>query len=139
VALETMCSWVCETNISTGTYFPEDLNTPQFIPKFGSWIPFYQTWPEFKRSADDIYRRELVKYRTEISTLWGDRHPKLSQHAVWTVLWQRGKSPEAIRLHHIKSTGMSISLANIQKCVHAFATAAGLTLRAAKAGRAARI
>ena len=134
VALESMCRWVSETNISTGTYFPENLVTPQFIPKFGYWIPFHQPWPEFKRSADEIYRRALAKYRAEISNLWGDSHPKLSQHAVWTVLWQRGKSPEAIRLHHLRSTGRNVSLANIQKCVHAFAAGAGLTLRAAKAG-----
>jgi hypothetical protein len=137
VALESMSSWVNDTNISTGTYFPESLITPQFTPKFGYWIPHHQTWPEFRRSGDETYRRELAKYRTEISTLWGDGQPKLGQHAVWTVLWQQGKSPGAIQLYQFRMSRQKVTLANIQLRMHAFAGSAGLTLRARRAGRAA--
>jgi hypothetical protein len=66
--------------------------------------------------------------------LWGEGQPKLSQSAVWTVLWQRGKSPEAIRTHYLKTTGKNVSLANIQLRVHAFADSAGLSLGTSKAG-----
>jgi hypothetical protein len=134
-----MYHWAYKRNISKWTYFPEELAAMRFEPKFGYWIPHYQKWPEFKRGADEIYRRERGKYRAEISKLWGEGQPKLSQHAVWTVLWQRGKSPEAIQIYHLRTTGKNVSLANIQLRVHAFARSAGLTLRAAKAGPAARI
>jgi hypothetical protein len=138
-AVRSMYSWAFERGISKWTYFPEELDTPMFEPKFGYWIPLFQKWPEFKQSADAIYRREQANYRTEIRKLWGEGQPKLSQHAAWTVLWQRGKSPEAIRIYHLKTTGKNVSVANIQLRVHAFARSAGLTLRAAKAGPAARI
>jgi hypothetical protein len=139
LAVHSMYRWVYERNISKWTYFPDALNTPRFEPKLGYWIPEHQKWSEFKRCADEIYRREQIKYRAEIRKLWGEGQPKLSQHAVWTVLWQRGKSPGAIQIHHLKTTGKRVSLANIQLRVRAFASSAGLTLRGAKAGRAARI
>jgi hypothetical protein len=138
-AVQSMHSWTRAENISKWTYFPEELNTPRFEPQFGYWIPFYQNWPEFKRQMDAVYRRELARYRAKIRQLWGDGQPKLEQHAVWTVLWQRGKSPEAIQINHLRTTGKKVSLANIQLRVHGFAAAAGLTLRAAKAGRQRKI
>jgi hypothetical protein len=139
VALQTMHNWAGGRSHSKWTYLPEELETVKFQPDFGYWIPFYSKWPEFKRLTDERYRRVLAQYRAEVRTLWGEGQPKLSQSAVWTVLWQRGKSPEAIRIHHLKTTKKNVSLANIQLRVHQFADAAGLSLRAAKAGRGVNI
>jgi hypothetical protein len=135
VALQSMHGWARGGTASKWTYLPEELDTPGFQPNFGHWIPFYMSWPEFKRLADERYRREQAQYRAQVRTLWGEGQPKLSQSAVWTVLWQRGKSPEAIRMHHLRTAGKSVSLANIQLRIHAFAESAGLSLRASKAGR----
>ena len=132
---------------AAGPYVLLTLVSPMSIPSLSNspwmrgapWIPFFQKWPELKRSAEAIYRREQANYRNEIRKLWGEGQPKLSQHAAWTVLWQRGKSPEAIQIYHLKTTGKNVSMTNIQMRVHAFAKSAGLTLRAAKAGPAVRI
>jgi hypothetical protein len=134
VAIQSMHSWARGGTMSKWTYLPEELDTPRFQPDFGCWIPFFTKWPEFKRLTDERYRRAQAEYRSKVKTLWGEGQPKLSQSAVWTVLWQRGKSPEAIRIHHLKTTGKNVSLANIQLRVHAFADSAGLSLRASKAG-----
>jgi hypothetical protein len=138
-AVQTMQSWAHQERISKWTYLAAELGTPRFQPQFGFWIPFFMRWREFKRTTDERYRRELANYHTSVGTLWGQRQPKLSQQAVWTVLWQRGKSPEAIRSRHLRTTGKTVSLPNIQRSVHAFATAAGVSLRPAKAGRRANI
>jgi hypothetical protein len=135
VALQSMHSWTRSGTMSKWTYLPEELRTPVFQPNFGHWIPSYVSWREFKDLADARYRREQAKYRAHVRTLWGEGHPKLSQSAIWTVLWQRGKSPAAIRMHHLKAVGKGVSVANIQRRVHVFAESAGLTLRASKAGR----
>jgi hypothetical protein len=137
-SVQTMYRWVHQERIAKWTYLPAELDNPRFEAQFGYWIPFYSTWPEFKRMEDEIYRRELAKYRAAVRKRWGEGQPQLGQHALWTVLWQRGKSPEAIRLQHFRTTGKRVSLANIQLRVHAFATSAGLSLRAAKAGRGAK-
>jgi hypothetical protein len=139
LAAQTMYSWATGGSDSKWSYFPEVLDTPRFEPKLGYWIPERQTWPEFKRSSDEIYHREQAKYRSEVRTLWGEGQPKLSQQAVWTVLWQQGKSPGAIQLYQIRTTRQKVTLANIQLRVHAFAKSAGLTLRARRAGPAATI
>jgi hypothetical protein len=134
VALQTMHGWALGGTTSKWTYLPEELNTPRFQPDFGTWIPSYTKWPEFKQLTGERYRRALTQYRTKVKTLWGEGQPKLSQSAVWTVLWQRGKSPEGIQIDHRKTTGKNLSLANIQRQVHEFAESAGLSLRASKAG-----
>jgi hypothetical protein len=139
VALQTMHNWARGGTKSKWTYLPMELCGPKFQPDFGDWIPFYTKWPEFKRLTDKRYRRELAQYRAKVRTFWGDGQPKLSQSAVWTLQWQRGKSPEAIRTHHRRTTRKDVSLANIQLRVHAFAESAGLSLRASKAGRSAKI
>jgi hypothetical protein len=138
-ALQTMQNWAGGGARDKWTYLPEELETPRFEPAFGHWIPFYMKWPEFKRLTDERYRRGLAHYRAKVKTLWGEGQPKLSQSAVWTVLWQRGESPEAIQTRHRRTTGKNVSLANIQLRVHAFAGSAGLTLRARKAGRGVKI
>jgi hypothetical protein len=58
----------------------------------------------------------------------------LGRHAVWTVLWQRQKSPEWIRNRELRVTGRSVTVANIQMRVHEFATGIGLKLREGKSG-----
>jgi hypothetical protein len=135
VALQSMHNWARGGIKFKWTYLPEELGPVKFQPDFGYWIPFYTKWPEFKRLTDARYRRALALYRAEVRTLWGEGQPKLSQSAVWTVLWQRGKSPQAIRTRHFKTTGKNVSLANIQLRVHEFADSAGLSLRVSKAGR----
>lgn len=138
-AVQTMQSWAHQERISKWTYTPVELDTPRFQVQFGFWIPLCMKWAEFRRMARERYRRELASYHASVGTLWGQRQPKLSQQAVWTVLWQRGKSPQSISFDHLRTTGERVSRANIQQSVHAFAAAAGVTLRAAKAGRPANI
>jgi hypothetical protein len=137
VALQTMHSWARAGTKSKWMYLPMELCSPKFQPDFGYWIPFYTKWPEFKRLTDERYRRELAQYRAVVRTFWGEGQPKLTQSAVWTVLWQRGKSPQAIRTHHRRTAGKDVSLTNIQRRVHAFAESAGLSLRASTAGPSA--
>jgi hypothetical protein len=138
-AVQTLQSWAHQERICKWTYTPAELDTPRFQVQFGFWIPFFMEWPEFKRMAGERYRRELANYRARIGKLWGQHQPKLSQQAVWAVLWQRGKSPQAISFYHLRTTGERVSRGNIQQSVHAFATSVGLSLRAAKAGRGPNI
>jgi hypothetical protein len=139
VAVQSMDNWARGGPTSKWTYLPEELDAPRLQINFGHWIPAYTKWTEFKRLTDQHYRRELALYRAKVRTLWGEGHPKLSQSAVWTVLWQCGKSPEAIQINHRRTAGKNVSLANIQLRVHAFADSAGLSLRASKAGPRGRI
>jgi hypothetical protein len=132
VALQSMHGWARGGTRSKWTYLPDELNIPKFEPSFGYWIPGWSTWPDFTRRTYEHFRRALAEYRAQVRTLWGESHPKLRQSAVWTVLWQRGRSPEAIQNHHRKTTEKNVSLANIQQRVHDFAGAAGLSLRASR-------
>jgi hypothetical protein len=137
-AIQTMDGWVRAGIDGKWGYFPEELDTPKFQPSFGYWIPAYTRWTEFKQVTGAIYRRELASYRAKVSQMWGERQVMLSEHAVWTVQWQQGRSPHAIKNRYFKTTGKTVSLANIQQAVHAFARAASLTLRKPKAGRGAK-
>jgi hypothetical protein len=136
--IQSMHGWVHGENAGKWRYFPEELKTPRFQPNFGSWIPFFTPWPEFKTATDKIYRSGLVAYRAEVRKLWGGGKTKLQQHAGWTVRWQLDKSPEGIRNWHRHNTAKTVSVANIQLAVHAFAGSAGVTLRKPKAGRRAK-
>jgi hypothetical protein len=70
-----------------------------------------------------------------VAELWGIGGKALSQPAIWTVLWQRGKSPGYIRLREHRRTGRQPTLQNIQARVHEFAESIGITLREQKRGR----
>jgi hypothetical protein len=136
--IQSMHGWIHGENADKWRYFPEELETPKFQPNFGHWIPFFMPSPEFKTATDKIYRSGLAAYRTHVGRLWGESKTKLQQHAAWTVQWQLDKSPEGIRNWHRHNTGQTVSVANIQLAVHAFAESAGVTLRKAKAGRRAK-
>ena len=84
----------------------------------------------FKTEMDRAYRKQLRAYRETVANLWGDDKPHRMEQARWTVLWQRGKSPEAIR----RLSAAAVSGTNIQTRVHEFAESIGLTLRPAKSG-----
>jgi hypothetical protein len=143
LALQTMDSWADGKRRSKWTYFPDELRLLRFQVDFGYWFPGgdhkkgQAEWPEFRRLADAAYQRELGAYRARVRKEWGEGSRSLSQHAVWTALFQRGRSPEAIQTQHRRAGGKNVSLSNIGQCIHEFAAAAGLTLRAAKAGRSA--
>jgi hypothetical protein len=136
--IQSMHGWVHGENVGKWMYFPEELETPRFQPSFGYRIPFLTPWPEFKTVTDRIYRSGLAAYRAEVRRQWGEGKTKLPQHAAWTVQWQLDKSPEGIRNWHRHNTGKTVSVANIQLAVHAFAASAGVTLRKPKAGRRAK-
>jgi hypothetical protein len=140
-AVQSMHAWGLGGIVGKWVYIVAGLKGPEFQLRFGSWMPYFMRWPEFKRHADAVYGRELKKYHAEVSKRWGHGQPKLSDHAVWTVLWQNGngKSPQAIQNSHWKTTGRKTSLANIQMRVRDFAASIGLTLRPAKAGPRAKI
>jgi hypothetical protein len=134
-AVQTMWAWALYGPSKHWTWFPAGLDTPRFQPSLGVWVPyFYRSWAEFRKLTDASYRRQLAEYRSRVTTLWGAVQTGLSEHALWAVWWQQGKSPEGIRRRHQKITGKSVSLTNIQVQVHAFADAVGLTLRTQKAG-----
>jgi hypothetical protein len=138
-AVQSLHAWGLGGIVGKWVYIVAGLKGPEFQLRFGRWMPYFMTWPEFKRHADAVYGRELKKYHAEVSTRWGHGQPKLSDHAVWTVLWQKGKSPKAIQNSHWNRTGRKTSLANIQMRVRDFAASIGLTLRPAKAGPRAKI
>jgi hypothetical protein len=137
-AVQTMYRWAQGGTVGKWGYVPEELDPPKFQPSFGYWIPQYGEWADFKKVTDAIYRRALANYRAEVRKMWGEGHRSLSESAVWTVLWQQGKSPAAIRQRHFTTTRQKLSLAAIQQGVHAFAESAGVTLRRPKAGRGAK-
>jgi hypothetical protein len=137
-AVHTMYRWAQGGTVGKWGYFPEELDPLKFQPSFGYWIPQFAAWTDFKKLTDAIYRRALANYRAEVRKMWGEGHKSLSGSALWTVLWQQGKSPEAIRRRHFRTTGKKVSLAAIQLGVHAFAESAGVTLRRPKAGRGAK-
>jgi hypothetical protein len=132
VALQTMHGWDEGGAVSKWTYLPEELRPFQFQVNFGYWSPHLTSWTDYSRFADQKFSREKAAYRAAARKTWGEGSPSLSQHAVWTVLYQRDKSPAAIQRQHRKTTGRKVSTANILKCVHEFAAAAGLTLRGSK-------
>ena len=137
-AIQSMHNWGHGVLLNQWTYIPEELDTPRFQPSLGCWIPALLSWKEFKKATDASYNQEAARYRGHVQILWGAGAPKLTQHAVWTVLWQQGKSPEAIRNWHLKTNGTKVSLTSIQLGVRSFAESAGLTLRKPKAGRHAK-
>ena len=114
-------------------YRPQELDTPVFNPSFGSmWLPLLpMRWSEFKKEMDKSYLEQLQKYRKTVAPLWGADRKKLSEQAIWTVLWQRGKSVGQIRLWEGRKHGRKPSEANIQRRVNKFAASIGLTLRPA--------
>jgi hypothetical protein len=117
-------------------YVPSSLPIPEFAPRFGVWLPSPTTpWSWFKNTTKHHFSRQLDEYRTTVARIWGVRKRGLEVHAGWTVLWQRGKSPEQIRIQHRRSTPVDVTVANIQISVAAFAQSIGLTLRASKSNR----
>jgi hypothetical protein len=136
--IQSMYGWVHGENAGKWRYFPDELESPKFQSNFGHWIPFLTPWLEFKMVTDKIYGSRLAAYRAEVRRLWGEGKTKLQQHAEWTLMWQLDKSPEGIRNWHRHLTGMTVSVANIQLAVHAFAESAGIALRKPKAGRRAK-
>ena len=137
-AVQSMDRWAQGVVVGKWVYFPEELDPPKFQPSFGYWIPQYGEWADFKKVTDLIYRRALANYRAEVRKMWGEGQMSVSASAVWTVLWQQGKSPAAIQQKHFRTTGQKLSLAAIQQGVHAFAESAGVTLRKPRAGRGAK-
>jgi hypothetical protein len=125
-------------------YIPPELDPGVLEVRIGSWFPMIatpdgQTWTAFKRTAKKVFERKLELYGKETRRLWGENQPALALHAEWTVLWQRGKSPEHIRNWNYRIHDRNVSLANIQTRVSDFAEAIGLTLREGRSGPARRI
>ena len=98
------------------------------------WIPGVATWASFRADAQTRLTKQLARYRKEVNEIWGSGSPKFAEHAIWTVLWQRGKSPGWIK--HNRKLG---SEANVQMRVHEFAKAIGLPLRKSHVGPKARM
>jgi hypothetical protein len=122
-AIQTMHTWVRGGPVEKWGYVPKELKAPKFEPRFGYWFPQFLEWAEFKKLSGALYRRELASYRAEVRNMWGEGQSSLSEHAVWTVLWQQGKSPEAIRRLHFTKTGETL-----EGTIHATALAAGRRL-----------
>ena len=137
-AVQTLHHWALGGPIGKWLYHPKQLKSPRLEPHFGYWVPYFNSWREFQRGSHEIYRSALARYRSEVSTMWGTSKRNLSHQAVWTVLWQKGRSPAGIRRWHFRKAGKEVTEANIQIGVHAFAKAADLELRRPKAGRGAK-
>jgi hypothetical protein len=121
-------------------YTPPELELGVLEFRIGSWIPPVaerrgQQWPVFKRTAMKVFLTKLERYRKDTERLWGAKQSSLALHAEWAVLWQRGKSPDYIRMWNERIHQRPVSLANIQTRVSEFAKAIGLTLRASRPGR----
>jgi hypothetical protein len=121
-------------------YTPDELPVPTFSLEFKAvWIPGWSPWPEFKAELQRTLVRRLEEYRKQVNETWGSGRHKLALHAVWTVLWQRGKSPEWIQKWNRTANSKSVSMANIQKSVHEFASSMDLALRQSRGGPRPRI
>lgn len=130
-AVQTLVEWWRGNKKKGWFYTPQELNTLTFNPTFGTaWLPPGH-WDEFRKAAGDHFRKELKKYRDTVARLRGADRKTLSQQAIWTVLWQRGKSVGQIRLWEGRKHGRKPSEANIQRRVNKFAASIGLTLRPA--------
>lgn len=125
-------------------YVPPEMDAREFALTIGLWIPpvaglHGQPWATFKRTALKYFLTKLERYRKDTALLWGANQPAMTIHAQWAALWQKGKSPEQIRIWNERTYKRDITLANIQTRVHEFAKAIGLTLREGKSGRTRRI
>ena len=119
-------------------YVPPEMPVRVFDLFPAMWIPPFapggQSWPKFKRSLFQNFRKQLEDYRRSIQRMWGAKHRELPIQAEWAVLWQHGSTPGQIQIRHRKKYGKNISVALIQQRVHAFADAVGLTLREGRKG-----
>jgi hypothetical protein len=138
-AVETAFARVIE-NEAGWAYVAPELDIRVFSLEIGAWVPrevspHGQTWGEFQRGAVKTFLRQLEEYGKRARRIWGARRPALRLHAEWTALWQKGRSPEQIRIWNQRNHNRNVSLPNIQTCVHEFASAIGLTLRVGKTTR----
>jgi hypothetical protein len=132
-AVQTLAVWSKGNAKERWAYTPE--MSGEFNPTFGTmWLPSLMTWGEFKKVTDKQYREQLLDYRKRVACAWGSHSTAITQQAIWTVLFQRGKSPGEIRLWEMRERKRKLSEANIHVQVRAFAASIGVTLRPAKHG-----
>jgi hypothetical protein len=121
-------------------YIVSELPIQEFAVTFGTWFPMQflesgpVTWAEFKKTAVATFNRKLKEYHQAVETTWGVERPSLKRHAVWTVLWQKGKSAEQISQYERSTEKSRVTAASILISVHAFAAEIGLTRRDARSG-----
>ena len=60
------------------------------------------TWREFKQDTERQFRKQLQEYRRRVTQWWAIDSNALPEQAIWTVLWQQGKSPGQIRIWEAK-------------------------------------
>jgi hypothetical protein len=139
-AVETLTRTPAGSPPSEWRYTPEELPIPKFEMKFHAvWIPGVLKWPEFKAQLEKMLVHRLEEYRKQVDETWGSGRHKMHLHAIWTVYWQRGKSPKWIQMWNRKINPKSVSMANIQKSVHEFASSIDLVLRQSRSGPRPRI
>ena len=132
-AVETLTKTPAGSPPTRWWYMPEELPVPMFELEFKAvWLPGLSKWPTFKAEAQNTLVRRLEEYRKQVNEVWGSGHPKLATHAIWTVLWQCGKSPKAIQEWHQAKHQRKFDIANIQLRVLEFSRSIGLTLRQSK-------
>ena len=108
-------------------YTPDDPG--EFKPSFGIWLPALTRWSEFKKHADTQYRKQLQEYRQRVTRWWSIDSKRLPDQAIWTVLWQRGKSAGQIRICKEVEQYRRVNESTIEMGVRRFAAAIGLKLR----------
>jgi len=132
-AVQTLAVWASGGTEMRWHYLAPEVPAP-FQPAFGTaWVPPLTQWRDFKASTDKSYREQLQAYRQGVLRWWAAEAKGMPDQAIWTVLFQRGKSPGEIRLWEQRK-GHRIEEATIQMGVRRFAASIGLTLRAPRHG-----
>ena len=111
------------------------LRLPPWTPPSIIGTPLYTSeWKTFQTNAVQALQTELKQYRARTARVFGGDRPLLAMHALWTALWQRGKTAAQIQLWLDHTYRRKVTATNIQIRVREFADDIGLTLRKNKSG-----
>ncbi len=139
-AVQTLASLAAGATPGHWHYHAPDLRVPEFRCQLqAAWLPEFQSWDEFKANVLKKATDQLEPYRRAVALLWGGARRTQPRQAVWTALFQRGKSPGEILLQHKRAGFPQVTQANIHHGIRSFAKAIGLTLRTSKYGPRPRI
>ena|ERR1043166_2967466 len=129
-AVQTLASLARGSEAGRWVYIAPELPLPRFEPRFEAvWIPAAK-WNDFRKHLVRQFEASLKEYRKAIAAIWGENSRSEQTHALWTVWFQQGYSPDKIRLRSQQRLHLRVALPSIQMAVREFARSIGLTLRA---------
>jgi hypothetical protein len=140
-ALQTLIQ-CARTRARIWYYHCAEMRAKSFSLQLPPWTPpsiigtptNMREWKTFQRNATRTFRTQLKQYRARTESVFGGDRPLLAMHALWTALWQRGKTAAQIQLWLERTHRRKVTATNIQIRVREFADDIGLTLRKSKSG-----